>query len=125
MRGGCFIQRIDFFGDGPGVPLVVVSPYSKGGHVAHSYADHVSILKFIERNWRLEPLSARSRDNLPNPIADEDDPYVPVNGPAISDLFVMFELQHDHDHRNRDYSALNRILASWPLVLADEQQMRA
>ena len=54
-----FIQPIDFFGDGPRVPLVVVSPYSKGGHVAHTYADHVSILKFIERNWRLEPLSAR------------------------------------------------------------------
>ena len=87
--------------DGPRVPLVVVSPYSKGGHVAHSYADHVSILKFIERNWRLAPLSARSRDNLPNPIADEDDHYVPVNGPAISD-FVMFEFQHDHDHRNHD-----------------------
>jgi hypothetical protein len=49
-----------------------------------------------------EPLSARSRDNLPNPIADEDDPYVPVNGPAISDLFVMFEFQHDHDHRNHE-----------------------
>src|SRR5919108_5751502 len=55
-----FIQPIDFFGDGPRVPLVVVSPYSKGGHVEHSYADHASILKFIERNWRLEPLSARS-----------------------------------------------------------------
>jgi hypothetical protein len=25
-----------------------------------------------------------------------------VNGPAISDLFVMFEFQHDHDHRNHD-----------------------
>jgi phospholipase C len=97
-----FIQPLDFFGDGPRVPLVAVSPYSKGGHVAHSYADHVSILKFIERNWRLEPLSARSRDNLPNPIADEDNPYVPVNGPAISDLFVMFEFQHDHNHRNHD-----------------------
>jgi Phosphoesterase family len=46
----------------------MVSPYSKGGHVVHSYADHVSILKFIERNWHLEPLSGRSRDNLPNPI---------------------------------------------------------
>jgi len=97
-----FIQPIDFFGDGPRVPLLVVSPYSKGGHVVHSYADHVSILKFIERNWRLEPLSARSRDNLPNPVADKDDPYVPVNAPAISDLFVMFEFQQAHDHRNHD-----------------------
>jgi phospholipase C len=97
-----FIQPIDFFGDGPRVPLLVVSPFSRGGHVAHSYADHVSILKFIERNWRLEPLSARSRDNLPNPIADKDNPYVPLNGPAISDLFVMFEFRHDHDHHDHD-----------------------
>jgi phospholipase C len=41
-----------------------VSPYSKGGRVVHSYTDHVSILKFIERNWHLAPLTDRSRDNL-------------------------------------------------------------
>ncbi len=66
-----FIQPLDFFGDGPRIPLVVVSPYSKGAHVVHSYNDHVSILKFIERNWGLLPLTGRSRDNLPNPRADQ------------------------------------------------------
>jgi phospholipase C len=85
-----FIQPLDFFGDGPRIPLVVVSPYSKGGHVVHSYNDHVSILKFIERNWQLAPLTGRSRDNLPNPHADKDNPYVPLNSPAIGDLFDMF-----------------------------------
>ena len=60
-----FQQTLDFFGDGPRIPLIVASPYSKGGHVAHSYTDHVSILKFIERNWRLDPLTSRSRDNFP------------------------------------------------------------
>jgi len=45
-----FIQPLDFFGDGPRIPLIVVSPYSTGGHVVHSYNDHASILKFIERN---------------------------------------------------------------------------
>jgi hypothetical protein len=29
------------------------------------YADHVSILKFIERNWSLGTISQRSRDNFP------------------------------------------------------------
>ena len=29
--------------------------------------DHVSIIKFIERNWGLQPLTNRSRDNFPNP----------------------------------------------------------
>jgi phospholipase C len=86
-----FIQPLDFFGDGPRTPLIVVSPYSKGGRVVHSYTDHVSILKFIERNWALKPLTARSRDNLPNPYSDSDNPYVPINSPAVSDLFDTFD----------------------------------
>jgi phospholipase C len=98
-----FIQPLDFFGDGPRIPLVVVSPYSTGGHVVHSYTDHVSILKFIERNWHLAPLTGRSRDNLPNPRPDKDNPYVPVNSPAIGDLFDMFDFGHraENDHQKR------------------------
>jgi phospholipase C len=97
-----FIQPLDFFGDGPRIPLVVVSPYSRGGHVVHSYTDHVSILKFIERNWRLAPLTGRSRDNLPNPRAKKGNPYVPVNSPAIGDLFDMFDFGHGAESgRNR------------------------
>ncbi len=86
-----YIQPLDFFGDGPRIPLIAISPFSRGGHVSHSYADHVSILKFIERNWHLKPLTARSRDNFPNPKADDDNPYVPLNSPAISDLFDLFD----------------------------------
>jgi phospholipase C len=92
-----FIQPLDFFGDGPRIPMIVVSPFSKGGHVVHSYTDHVSVLKFIERNWKLEPLTGRSRDNLPNPKADHDNPYVPANAPAIGDLFDMFQFAHSQD----------------------------
>jgi phospholipase C len=96
-----YIQPLDFFGDGPRIPLIVISPFTKGGHISHAYADHVSILKFIERNWRLQPLTYRSRDNFPNPIADDDNPYVPLNSPAISDLFEMFNF--DRDHRDHDH----------------------
>ncbi len=85
-----YIQPIDFFGDGPRVPLIVISPFAKPGFVDHTYADHASILKFIEYNWRLHPLSARSRDNLPNPIASAANPYFPANAPAIGDLRTMF-----------------------------------
>jgi phospholipase C len=85
-----FIQPVDFFGDGPRVPLLAISPHARGGRVVHTYYDHVSILKFIERNWGLQPLSIRSRDNLPNPVADDDNPYVPRNLPAIGDLMDMF-----------------------------------
>lgn len=48
-----FIQSIDFFGDGPRIPLLILSPYSTGGKVYRNYSDHVSIDKFIERNWSL------------------------------------------------------------------------
>ena len=85
-----FLQPVDFFGDGPRVPLLVISPLAKGGKVVHTYYDHVSILKFIEHNWGLSPLSTRSRDNLPNPVQMPGNPYVPVNMPAIGDLFDFF-----------------------------------
>ncbi len=85
-----YVQPVDFFGDGTRIPLIVVSPYTKPGHIAHEYSDHVSILKFIEANWGMETVSARSRDNYPNPIATADNPYVPVNSPALDDLFSLF-----------------------------------
>jgi phospholipase C len=92
-----FFQPLDFFGDGPRIPLIVISPYSRGGKVVHSYNDHASIVKFIERNWGLAPLTARSRDNLLNPKMSATQPYVPTNMPAIGDLFDMFDFDHDHD----------------------------
>jgi phospholipase C len=85
-----YVQPLDFFGDGTRIPLIVVSPLAKPGYISHEYADHVSIMKFIERNWNLPPISQRSRDNFPNPLAESSNPYVPVNTPAISDLFDFF-----------------------------------
>jgi phospholipase C len=87
-----YVQPLDFFGDGTRIPLIVVSPYTKPGHISHSYADHVSLLKFVEHNWSLGKISGRSRDNLPNPTtAAASGPYVPTNSPAISDLFDLFQ----------------------------------
>jgi phospholipase C len=96
--GGYFdsgpIQMLDFFGDGPRVPLFVVSPYSREGVVDHNYLDHASILKFIEFNWNIPKLSGRSRDNLPNPIHKKQwsrEAYIPVNRPAIGDMTTLFD----------------------------------
>jgi phospholipase C len=61
----------------------------------HSYNDHASVVKFIERNWDLKPLTRRSRDNRPNPTMNTADPYVPGNMPAVGDLFDMFDFDHD------------------------------
>jgi len=89
-----YVQPLDFFGDGTRIPLMVVSAYSTGGHISHEYSDHVSIIKFIERNWKLGAITNRSRDNFPNPKTEWGNPYVPVNGPAISDLFDLFDFGH-------------------------------
>jgi phospholipase C len=89
-----YVQPVSFFGDGTRVPMVVVSPYAKPGYVSHTYTDHVSVLKFIERNWGLDPLSSRSLDNLRDPVSRHSNPYVPTNSPAIGDLFDLFDFRH-------------------------------
>ena len=38
----------------------------------NKFALVVSVLKFIEHNWKFGTGSSRSRDNLPNPIAEID-----------------------------------------------------
>ena len=85
-----FVQPIDFFGDGPRIPLLILSPYSTGGMVNHSYADHVSTRQV--HRAQLGPLADldRSRDNLPNPTSKKANPYVPTNSPALDDLFDAF-----------------------------------
>ena len=70
--------------------MIVVSPYSTGGHISHTYTDHVSTAKFIERNWGL------AADHQPQPRqsaepVDAVNPYVPVNSPAIGDMMDMFD----------------------------------
>ena len=92
-----YIQPLDYFGDGTRIPLLVVSPYTKAGHISHTYSDHASIIKFIERNWNLETISDRSRDNLPNPETLGWSPYIPLNSPAIGDLFDLFHFSGEHE----------------------------
>jgi len=90
-----YVQPIDFFGDGTRIPMIVVSPFSRNVGIVHTYSDHVSFDKFVEANWKVGTISQWSRDNLPDPVASRDDPYVPRNSPAIGDLMDMFRFDHD------------------------------
>jgi len=74
-----------FINRNPALPLLVVSPYTKPGHISHAYAHHVSTLKFIERNWHLNTITGRGRDNLANPVSTVVNPYVPTNSPAVTE----------------------------------------
>ena len=95
-----FVSPIDFFGDGTRIPMIAVSPYTTNGYLSHRYADHVSLLKFVERNWSLAPITKRSRDNLPNPVASDANPWVPTNMPALDDLMDLFDFD---GHRALDW----------------------
>jgi phospholipase C len=85
-----FEQTLDYFGDGTRIPLLVVSKYSQGVGMVHSYGDHASLLKFIEANWGVKPVGAATRDTLPNPVTTSANAYVPTNMPAIDDLMSYF-----------------------------------
>ena len=85
-----YIQPLDFFGDGTRIPMIVVSPFSRGVGMVHEYNDHVSMDKFIEFNWGLQTISPRGRDNLPNPITSSSNPWVPLNSPALGDMTTYF-----------------------------------
>ena len=93
-----YIQPLDFFGDGTRIPAIMVSPYSVGGHVTHTYGDQVSFLKFVEWNWHLPAVSTVGRDNLPNPITRASNPYAPINSPAIGDMTDMFNFNTGFHH---------------------------
>ena len=41
------------------VPAILISPFSRSGVVVHQQMDTTSILRFIERNWGLAPLTSR------------------------------------------------------------------
>jgi phospholipase C len=88
-----FEQTLDYFGDGTRIPMLVVSPYSKGVGMVHSYGDHASFVKFVEANWSLPTIASYTRDNLPNPTVNASNPYVPTNMPAIDNLMGYFNFE--------------------------------
>jgi phospholipase C len=51
--------QVDANGLGLRVPALIISPYAIPGHVDHTQYEFTSILKFIEDNWGVAPLTAR------------------------------------------------------------------
>lgn len=53
--------QIDAQGFGPRVPMLVISPFAKKNYISHVQMDDVSILKFIQGTFGLQPLNARNQ----------------------------------------------------------------
>ncbi len=49
--------RRDAYGDGFRVPALLISPYARRHMIDHTPLDFTSMLKFIEQNWSLRPLT--------------------------------------------------------------------
>jgi phospholipase C len=81
------------------VPALLVSAYSRQGQVNHTVMDYTGALRFIEQNWRLDPLA--DRDARSNSIISAFDfaasPRPPVllhAGAAPDPLPVPHPLSH-------------------------------
>ena len=60
--------RIDVWGPGLRVPLIVASPFAKRGVVDHNQYETVSLLAFLEGLYNMPPLNVRDSNALP-PVA--------------------------------------------------------
>ncbi|MGB8909623.1 MAG: alkaline phosphatase family protein [Candidatus Cybelea sp.] len=76
--------HLDNDGLGFRVPLLIISPYAKQGHVSHVHYEHCSILKFTENRFGLPRLtSCDTRANSPDDAFDfSQSPrkFVPIKG---------------------------------------------
>ena len=52
----------DYYGLGPRVPMLIISPFSLAGKVVHTQYEFASVLKFIERRFNLTNLTDRDTD---------------------------------------------------------------
>lgn len=77
--------QVDEYGYGFRVPAIMVSSYAKRGHIDSTVLDFTSILKFIEENWDLEPLT--ERDANANSLASAFDFSMSPREP----IFLPFE----------------------------------
>lgn len=50
--------QLDAYGPGIRVPMLIVSPYARAGHVDTTFSDHSSVLKFIESTFGLPTLAS-------------------------------------------------------------------
>ena len=72
-------------GDGPRVPLILISPYARAGSIISDSGDHVSFAKFLDVLFNLPP----------RPPPPDEKPYMPEGprdaNPRLTDLLGGFD----------------------------------
>ena len=77
----------DFKRYGFRVPLLVVSPYAKRGHVSHHVTDHTSILRFVETRFNLPAITKRDANAEP-PFDMFDFAHPDTSIPTLRDAVI-------------------------------------
>jgi phospholipase C len=92
--------QVDFYGLGPRVPWIIISPYARPGYISNTTYEFSSFLKTVEERYSLPPLT--DRDANANDILDSFDftqnPLPPLvltqrQCPVVSPLQVNFAPQ--------------------------------
>ncbi len=82
---------VDYDGLGLRIPMLIISPYAKPGHVSHVHYEHGTILKFVEDTFGLPRLAASdTRANSPSDAFDFKKPprsFVPIHSPYDTNYF--------------------------------------
>ncbi len=112
-EGGGFFDhvappRVDAYGLGFRVPMLIISPYARRGYVSGQLYEHNSILKFIERRFGLPSLaSVNHQFDTSTPGANNDaangqavgPPAPPRDGlPHIGDFSEAFDFSQDPNY---------------------------
>ena len=72
-------------GDGPRVPLILISPYAKSGGVVSDPGDHVSFAKFVDLLFDLPPMASLPDEKPSLPQGPRD------TNPRLTDLVGGFD----------------------------------
>jgi len=66
------------------IPFLLISPFVKKNYIDHSLIDQTSVLRFIEKNWRLGEIGNQSFDA----VADSLKPFFDFSRPHYKGLFL-------------------------------------
>jgi len=100
--------QVDAYGLGFRVPMLIISPYARRGHVSGQLYEHSSILKFIEHHFGLPSLASINHQfDTSTPSSNNDaaigqafgPPAPPRDGlPHIGDFSEVFDFSQDPNY---------------------------
>lgn len=102
--------QVDDYGYGFRVPALLVSPYARRGYIDSTDLDYTSILRFIEDNWHINPLTAR--DAQANSIGNAFDFSRPPREPTFLSYERMAKLPSPRPNTNMIYAVYGVGLAA-------------